>query len=527
MGLSDLNFLFRFLPVFLVLYILCPPKYRNGILFAASLLFCALSSREGVLVLLCSLTVNYILIRLMDFESQYPRRRQAGHSSGSSEMSRDTGTWTAAARSSTAGSPKMRRDTNTRAATAHSSASSPEIPRDIGSRGAHPADNRTRVCSSGRFKMLSWRRAWLCLTILFNVGLLLFYKYAAGTLPPGISFYTFTLLSADIDIYLRRESAPQSWLELGAYIAMFPKLLSGPITEYHSVIGQMRSRETSGKKVEYGLSLMIIGLSFKVLIADTLGILWHDIQTVGFESISTPLAWMGMAAYSVQLLFDFQGYSLMAVGLGHMLGFDLPQNFNHPYRSRSVSEYYRRWHISLGRWFRDYLYIPLGGSRTGTARTVLNLFIVWIVTGIWHGVTLNFLLWGLILGTFIVLEKLFLGNFLGNHRLLSHLYIWLLLPLTWIIFAITDLSSLGIYFTRLFPFWGGGIAVNGKDWLLHGRNYLGFFLAALAVSCPLADSLWKKYWNTLPAKGALLALFWVCVYRIVNGLHNPFMYLGF
>lgn len=518
MGLSDLNFIFRFLPVFLVLYILCPPKYRNGILFAASLLFCALSSREGVLVLLCSLTVNYILIRLMDFERQYPRSRQAGHSSGSPEMSRNIGTWSAAAPRSTAGSPEIPRDTGTWSAAAFpSTACSPEIPQDTD----------TYARPSGRVKMFSWRRAWLCLIILFNVGLLLYYKYVAGTLPPGISFYTFTLLSADIDIYLRREQAPQSWLELGAYAAMFPKLLSGPITEYHCVIGQMRSRETSGKKVEYGLSLMIMGLSFKVLIADTLGILWHDIQTVGFESISTPLAWMGMAAYSVQLLFDFQGYSLMAVGLGHMLGFDLPQNFDHPYHSRSVSEYYRRWHISLGQWFRDYLYIPLGGSRTGTARTVLNLFIVWIVTGIWHGVTLNFLLWGLVLGTFIVLEKLFLGNFLDSHRLLSHLYIWLLIPLTWVIFAITDLKHLGIYFTRLFPFWGDGIAVNGKDWLLRGRDYLGFFLAALAVSCPLADSLWKKYWNTLPAKGVLLILFWVCVYRIVNGMHNPFMYLNF
>ena len=505
MGLSDLNFIFRFLPAFLALYILCPPKYRNWILFAASLLFCALSSREGVLVLLCSLTVNYILIHLMDFASQYPRSRQA-HLSDSPEMSRDIGTWTAAALPS---------------------AGSPEIPRYFGSGGTHLVDNDTYTRPSGRLKMLSWRRTWLFLAVLFNVGLLLFYKYAAGTLPPGISFYTFTLLSADIDIYLCRESAPQSWLELGTYIAMFPKLLSGPITEYHASFGQVRSRETSGKKVEYGLSLMIIGLSFKVLIADTLGLLWHDIQTVGFESISTPLAWMGMAAYSVQLLFDFQGYSLMAVGLGHILGFDLPQNFDHPYRSRSISEYYRRWHISLGKWFRDYLYIPLGGSRTGSGRTALNLLIVWIVTGIWHGATPNFLLWGLVLGTFIVLEKFFLGNFLSTHRLISHLYIWLLIPLTWVIFAITDLNSLEIYFTRLFPFWGSGIAVNANDWLLHGRNYLGFFLAALTVSCPLADSLWKKYWNTLPAKGVLLALFWVCVYRIVNGLHNPFMYLNF
>ena len=163
----------------------------------------------------------------------------------------------------------------------------------------------------------------------------------------------------------------------------------------------------------------------------------------------------------------------------------LPRNFDHPYRSLSVSEYYRRWHMSLGRWFRDYLYIPLGGSRRGTLRTVCNLLAVWLVTGIWHGVTLNFLLWGLALGFFIVMEKLWLGRLLDAHRGLAHLYVWFLIPLTWVIFAVTDLESLGIYFTRLFPFRGGGIAVNQRDWIIHGKNYLGFFLAALAVSCPL------------------------------------------
>lgn len=372
-----------------------------------------------------------------------------------------------------------------------------------------------------------WRRTFLSLAVFFQAALLSYYKFAASALPPGISFYTFTLLSADFDIYHKREMPARSWLEFGAYTAMFPKLISGPITKYHDTIHQFRRSETSGKRVEYGLSLLIAGLSFKVLIADTLGILWHDIQTVGFESISTPLAWMGAAAYSVQLLFDFQGYSLMAVGLGSILGFDLPWNFDHPYRSRSVSEFYRRWHISLGRWFRNYLYIPLGGSRKGAARTACNLMAVWIVTGIWHGVTLNFILWGLILGLLIVLEKFCLGNFLNRHKVFSHLYVWFALPLTWVVFAITDFDSLRIYFTRLFPFWGGGIAVNGMDWIYHGRNYLGFFLAALAVSCPPADYLWKKYWDTLAAKVLLFGLFWFCIYRLANGLQNPFMYLSF
>ena len=445
MGLSDLNFLFRFLPVCLLIYFFCPVRYRNGILFGASIIFCGFSSLAGALLLLCSVTVNYILVSIMDYR-----------------------------------------------------------------RGS-----------------LFWRRSWLSIAVLFNIGLLCFYKYRMPVLPPGISFYTFTLLSVDIDVYLRLERAPRSWLELGTYTAMFSKLLSGPITTYHVFISQVRCRKISAKKIEYGLSLSIIGLASKVIIADTVGILWHDIQAVGFESISTPLAWMGAATYSVQLLFDFQGYSLMALGLGSMLGFDLPQNFNHPYRSRSISEYYRRWHMSLGRWFRDYLYIPLGGSQKGTFRTAFNLLVVWLVTGIWHGVTPNFMLWGLILGTFIVLEKIRFGKFLNCHRYLSHLYVWFIIPLTWVIFAIPDLKELQIYFSRLFPFWSSGIAVNEMDWLYHVRNYLGFFLAALAVSCPLADHLWKKYWNTMAAKAILFALFWLCVYRLVNGLHNPFLYLSF
>lgn len=452
MGLSDLNFLFRFLPIFLILYFLCPVKYRNVILCLSGILFCALSSPAGAAVLCISITVNYVMTCLMDCRPRF---------------------------------------------------------------------------LSGIGEKRCWRRAWLFMSLLFNVGLLCYYKYRADALPPGISFYTFTLLSMDIDVFLRREKPARNLMEAGAFAAMFPKLLSGPITAYSDLMEQIRRRKSSAKKIEYGLSLVIAGLSFKVLIADTVGILWHEIQTVGFESISTPLAWMGAAAYSTQLFFDFQGYSLMAVGLGCMLGFDLPRNFDHPYRSRSISEFYRRWHISLGRWFRDYLYIPLGGSRAGTVRTVFNLFTVWILTGIWHGITWNFILWGLTLGFFIVLEKLCLGKFLQAHKLLSRLYVWFLIPLTWVVFAITDLSGLGIYFTRLFPFWGEGIAVNPSDWIYHGRTYLGFFLVAMAVSSPVADTLWKKFWNTIIAKCILFILFWVCVYRIVNGLHNPFMYLGF
>ena len=445
MQLADLNFLFRFLPLFLLVYYLCPGKRRNEILLLGSLIFCGIGDLRGVFFLLCSLTVNFILICLMDY---------------------------------------------------------------------------------GRESLL-WRRCFLGTAVLFNIILLGYCKYRAASLPMGISFYTFSLLSYDIDVYRKEKRASRSWTALGCYAAMFPKLSSGPIAPYRDMAGQLYRRRPSLKKAEYGLSLAIAGLSFKVILADTLGILWHEIQTIGFESISTPLAWMGAAAYSAQLYFDFQGYSLMAVGLAALLGFDLPRNFDHPYRSSSVSEYYRRWHISLGRWFRDYLYIPLGGSRGGGVRTCLNLLAVWAATGIWHGVTPNFLLWGFVLGILVVLEKFCIGDFLNHHRLVSHLYIWFLIPLTWVVFAVTDLDSLRIYFSRLFPFQDNGIAVNPADWIAHGKSYLPFFAGAYLVSCPMADRLWKKYWNSFIGKGALVLLFWLCIYRIVNGLHNPFLYLNF
>lgn len=372
-----------------------------------------------------------------------------------------------------------------------------------------------------------WRRCWFLLVLSCNIGFLCYHKYLAASLPLGISFYTFCLLSYGIDVYRRERKPSRRLLHLGIFAAMFPKLLSGPITAYRELEPQIRRRTITLENIESGLSLLIVGLSFKVILADHLAILWHDIQTVGFESISTPLAWMGIACYSVQLLFDFQGYSLMAIGLGRMLGFDLPENFHHPYGARSISEFYRRWHMSLGQWFRDYLYIPLGGNRQGGLRTAVNLLYVWLVTGIWHGATANYLLWGLALGLLIVWEKFCIGGFLRKHPLFSHLYVLFFIPLSWVIFAIPDLGSMGQYFTRLFPFGQAGSPVFATDWLYYGKTYLWFFLGAFLVSCPLADRLWEKYWNHLVTKLLLLILFWICIYQIVNGMHNPFQYFSF
>lgn len=376
-------------------------------------------------------------------------------------------------------------------------------------------------------KSALWRRNCFLLVVSCNIGFLCFYKYLASTLPIGISFYTFSLLSYDVDVYRGKAKPARRILHLGVFAAMFPKFLSGPIVPYHQLSGQIRSRTISWPKMEYGLSLLIVGLSFKVILADHLAILWHDVQKVGFESISTPMAWLGIACCSVQLLFDFQGYSLMAVGIGSMLGFDFPENFYHPYGAGSIGEFYRRWHISLGSWFRDYLYIPLGGNRKGAFRTVTNLMVVWLVTGLWHGAAMNYVLWGLALGILIVLEKLCIGDFLRTHALLSHVYVLFFIPMTWVLFAIPDLSDAALYFSRLFPFRNTQEVVFSRDWLYYGKTYLWFFVGAFLVSCPLADRLWKKYWNHIVTKIVLLILFWICIYQINRGMHNPFRYLNF
>ena len=271
------------------------------------------------------------------------------------------------------------------------------------------------------------------LVLLF--GILLLFKYlgllgVGVALPLGISFYTFQMAAYLIDVTRGQvEPVRRPWDYL-AGILMFPKLLSGPLMPAGELRSQLVRRRYSLEGFDRGLREFIVGLSMKVLLADRVGGLWSQVQTIGFESISTPMAWLGLAGYCFQLYFDFWGYSRMAVGLGHMLGFSLPRNFDHPYAARTMTDFWRRWHITLGAWFRDYVYIPMGGSRQGMPRTILNLLVVWLLTGIWHGSTWNFLLWGLLIFLLIALEKLGLGPFLERHRRVARVYMLLAIPLT-------------------------------------------------------------------------------------------------
>ena len=276
------------------------------------------------------------------------------------------------------------------------------------------------ICRKGEH--INIRKILFLLTIVCNFSILIWFKYFTPAIPLGISFYTFQISAYVIDVYLKKTAPAKNLLEVGVYLCLFPQLIAGPIVLYSEISGQIRRRSYSPDAFENGLRTFILGLSSKILIADVMGKLWNEICVTGFESISTPMAWLGAIAYSMEIFFDFNGYSLMAVGLGKMLGLTIPENFKKPYLSRSVSEFWRRWHVTLGRWFREYVYIPLGGSRKGTLQTLRNLLIVWLLTGMWHGKGWNFILWGLSTFFFIALEKLMLHSFLDTHRIFSRIF---------------------------------------------------------------------------------------------------------
>ncbi len=247
-----------------------------------------------------------------------------------------------------------------------------------------------------------------------------------------------------------------------------------------------------------------------------------------FRSISTPLAWLGAAGYSLRLYFDFWGYSLMASGILVMLGYNFIENFNHPYASKSISEFYRRWHITLGSWFRDYVYIPMGGSRCGRGRLFLNLAVVWLLTGIWHGNGVNYVIWGVVLGVLIIGEKFVYGKYLDKIPVLGSLYVLFLIPLTWVVFAITDLKQLGVYFGRLFPLIGGaGISVNQQDIIRYGQNYWIYFAAGIVLCIPGVFRFFEKHKKNPAAILLLAVVFWYSVYFLSSSAGNPFMYLNF
>ncbi len=458
MVFSSVLFLFRFFPVTFAVYYLTPAKFKNLVLLIASLIFYSWGEARYFPIMAATILVDYL-----------------------------AGLW---------------------------------IERNRGKR---------RLCQLG-----------LAVAMCFNLGTLFYFKYANFflsningifgtnfsahqlTLPLGISFYTFQIMSYVIDVYFEKVEAERNFINFGAYVVLFPQLIAGPIVKYTDVNKELQSRTITAQQMQEGVKLFIFGLASKVLIANNVGYLWTELQELGFANISTPLAWMGIVAYSFQIYFDFSGYSLMAIGLGKMLGFQFPKNFDFPYISRSMTEFWRRWHMTLGSWFREYLYIPLGGNRVSTPRLYFNLFVVWAATGLWHGASWNFVFWGLMFFVLLAIEKAGFKRFLDKHRIFSHCYVIILLIFSWALFALSDFSVLTLFISRLFAF------APGSDWQYYLRNYAVIFVIAAVFSTPLLKGLYQKWEkNSVFSMVLFGGLLLVCVAYMVDSSYSPFLYFNF
>ena len=368
-----------------------------------------------------------------------------------------------------------------------------------------------------------------------DLALLIYCKYhmgmAGAALPIGISFYLFKMISFQLDLYRGTIKEKPHFFEITEYFVLFPQLVQGPIARYGQMydpdVSSGLGRPLSFEAVEDGLMLLMTGVVMKILLADRLGLVWNQIRRIGYDGISTGLAWLGAADYSLWLYYDFWSYSLMAAGLAMMLGFPFIENFRHPYSASSVTDFYRRWHVTLGSFFKEYIYFPMGGSRKGTRTTFLNLLVVWAVTGFWHGITPNFMIWALMLFALIVWEKLLAANLLARFPFLGRLHVWILIPVSWVVFALPDRAELTQYLLRMFPFVSSAAPVNSSDVikLLEG-GWPQLALGILFCIPGLCGFLVKKKLSLL-LKAVLLILFWVAVYMAVISQSNPFLYLNF
>ena len=385
------------------------------------------------------------------------------------------------------------------------------------------------------------RRAVLVLAVVLNLAILGVFKYTGFfmglvkslthgsfsipeiVLPIGISFYTFQSMSYVIDVYRGTAPVQRNILSFGTYVALFPQLIAGPIVKYGDIAEQLAEREEKRALTASGVRSFLYGLAKKVLLANQMGLVADRLLLTESGTLS---AWAGMIAYSLQIYFDFSGYSDMAIGLGRMFGFQFLKNFDYPYISRSITEFWRRWHISLSTWFREYVYIPLGGNRRGLARQCLNLLIVWILTGLWHGASMNFVLWGLYYAVLLILEKLLFGKVLERMpSLLSHAVTLLLVALGWGIFYFTDFAMLGAFLGRLFSLTADTAAA--RTWML---GYLPIGLFAAVASTHVGANLLKRLRRS---SAAWLELLWLalllvlCMAALVSQSYNPFIYFRF
>ena len=469
---SSIIFLFHFLPFTLAAYYIAPPRAKNTVLFICSLVFYCWGEVRFFPVMLTLILINYLCgLAIAHFE----------------------------------GRPGM-------------------------------------------------RRLFLALALVGSLGMLFYFKYAnfvlesatalvgksfaptggIRVLPWGISCYAFQTLTYAIEVFRHDVASEKNIIDFGAYVVMFPQLIAGPIVKYRDVAAQLHvyKHRYNIAQIEEGMTIFTFGLAKKVLLADAVGALWTDIigvaddasvTFVGLANASTGLVWLGILAYSFQLYFDFSGYSMMAIGMGKMMGFEFPQNFNYPYISASITEFWRRWHMTLSSWFREYVYIPLGGNRKGLRRQIFNLFIVELLTGIWHGANWNFICWGLYYFVLLAAEKLFLLKHLQKGRVWPHLYTLFFVVVGWAMFVGNDPGvQFGLLFQKLFT------PSAGVSALYFLRNY-GVLLAVSFVCCtPLIEKIWdvlrRRSWSRVLTVGALLG---VSTAYVVGSTNSPFLYFNF
>lgn len=473
MVFSSLLFLFRFLPAVFAAYFLVPRRFRNLVLFLFSLLFYAWGEPVYIVLMLVSILVSYTGGIAVD---------------------------------------RMKRNGRTKAA-----------------------------------------KTALIVSSVISLSLLGFFKYAdfaintvnsitgAGlnllniALPIGISFYTFQTMSYTIDVYRGEAQVQKNLISFGTYVVMFPQLIAGPIVQYKTIDQQLRSRRETAVEFAEGVNRFMIGLGKKVLLANNAGALWDTVSAVSYAELPAATAWMGLAAYTFQLYFDFSAYSDMAIGLGHMLGFRFLENFNYPYISKSITEFWRRWHISLSTWFRDYVYIPLGGNRVGALKQVRNLLIVWLLTGIWHGANWNFVLWGLYYGVLLIVEKFFLGKYLKRlPSVLQHIYCLFFVMIGWNLFVFDDMGR-GLGFMRaLFGGYGQGFADRETVYLLYNNFVLLVMLILGSTHLPkkiggrICSALSGSDVAAILVRNIFYALIFILsVAWLVDASFNPFLYFRF
>ncbi len=390
------------------------------------------------------------------------------------------------------------------------------------------------------------KKAALVANIVVNIGILVYFKYTnfllslVGmlfpnglpvlniVLPIGISFYTFQALSYTIDVYRGKTEVQKSFISFGLYLSLFPQLIAGPIVRYNDVAYQLKHRRETSKGFVDGFCRFSAGLCKKVIIANNVGKLWDMVSGFDVSGLSAAMAWLGIIAYTMQIYFDFSGYSDMAIGLGKMFGFDFLENFNYPYISKSVTEFWRRWHMSLGSWFREYVYIPMGGNRVSKPRLLLNILVVWMLTGLWHGASMNFVLWGLYYALLLIIEKLFFKKVLDKIGFAANIYTMIAVIIGWALFACEGLENVLGYVGAMFGSTYAGFA--DADFLYNLGSYAVSLILAAVIATGAPKKLADKF---IPAKFsrvyyiAAVAGFVLCTAYLVDETFNPFLYFRF